>query len=205
MPQLDLTRSTTPHGFTNFIRSVKGDFSSGGPGPIHFGQLPCGLQNLAGVEWDIRCYVRLGRKPWEGRLLFPTNVMVQVGQTCQRIHFLHASDGEPELWDEVGRYVVHFADGSQSGIPIFYRCDLLFSRMAGTHPLALHKSADLRTRTAVPAWAGTSSAPQSQSRVLRLFKFTWDNPNGPQEVTSIELKSGISWAAAPFVVAITVE
>ena len=77
--------------------------------------------------------------------------------------------------------------------------------MAPAYPLALYKSADLRTRTAVPAWAGTSSDPQSEDRVLRLFKFTWKNPNGPQEVASIELTSSQNQEAAPFVVAITVE
>ena len=141
----------------------------------------------------------------EGRLLFPTNVMVPVGQTCKRIHFLHASDGRTDIWNEVGRYVVRFADGPPAEIPIRSRCDLFSCVMASVYPLALHKSADLRTRTAVPAWAGTSSDPQSEGRVLRLFKFTWENPNGPQEVASIELTSGQNQEAAPFVVAITVE
>jgi hypothetical protein len=60
---LDLTRSTNPNGLTHYLRSVKEDFWSGGPGPNHIGQLPSGIQSLAGVEWDIRCYVRLGRNP----------------------------------------------------------------------------------------------------------------------------------------------
>ena len=72
-------------------------------------------------------------------------------------------------------------------------------------PLVPYQPRDLSGPVAVPAWAGTCPAAQSRNFSLRLFKLTWENPNGPQEVTAIELTSDPNRWSAPLVVAITVE
>ena len=46
---------------------------------------------------------------------------IELGQTCESIHFLHAcSWGREEPGVEVARYLIHFEDGSVEPLPVIY-------------------------------------------------------------------------------------
>ena len=116
-----------------------------------------------------------------------------------------AAADHPGTWAEMGQYIIHFKNADKAEIPLFSSSDLFGYELAGAVPLVPWKARDLSRPNADLAWAGNNPAVQSRGHSIRLFKRTWQNPNGPHEVTSIELISRLPAHHAPFVVAITVE
>jgi hypothetical protein len=83
----------------------------------HLGELPTGVQRLAGTEFDVRGLIQVEQ---ECRKHPPQVKGIQVGQPCRRLHFLHAARNAALLEDglEIGRYIVHLANGAQQEIPL---------------------------------------------------------------------------------------
>jgi hypothetical protein len=156
--------------------------------------LPTGVQNLGGVDYDLRGIIQAGCKAPVAKR-FPARINgIKIQQKCARLHFLHAT-GYGGLGDEgqqVATYLLHYAANKmQLEIPIIYGRDLRDWRpQQGEKP-----SAELNV-----AWpdARGSNAP------IRLFTTTWDNVAPGVEIESIDFISSMG-AAAPFLVAITAE
>jgi hypothetical protein len=153
--------------------------------------VPQGRQTLAGVEFDVRGLIQLS-----SRLLkdidssFPERVEgISVAQECRRLHFLQANSWNGPERGEVGRYVVHFADGQTVEFPLVYGAELRSMNLS-SNP----------TPRATVAWTGTNAAHQA----LRLFKTTWENPRPDVAIETLDFISQMT-AAAPFVLAITAE
>ena len=152
--------------------------------------LPIGLQNFAGVDYDVRGLVQLGGKALSAKR-FPTEIKgIKIEQKCGRLHFLHATvfgsvanDGQ-----QVGSYVLHYATNKmQLEIPIIYGRDVRNWRSFA--------SEKVDEDAAVTAWTNNS---------VRLFTTSWTNVAPGVEIESIDFISA-KGRPAPFLVAITAD
>ena len=162
-----------------------------------FAPLPRGVQRLGGERFDVRGLVDL--RPAK-------EVVLRVGRSCQRIHFLHAADtpGNPHR-EPAGAYEVVYANGRRA------RLDLVTPENLPSYSFTrFHQFSDalrnLASAGPVIAWAGGNAAPATSNRTLFLFRSTWTLPevNAGEIVTALELHAG-SGRSAPLVFAITVE
>jgi hypothetical protein len=163
------------------------------------GSLPAGIQQLEGVEYDLRGVIQLASKaPTANR--FPTNISgIKVGQKVRKLHFLHSGAfGKPaDEGKEIGAYILHFA-GNQTRIevPIIYGQDVRDWHYWPREPEApanLHR-----------VWKGENKTSKAANSYLRLFETTWTNIIPNVELESIDFVSKLS-QPAPFLLAITVE
>lgn len=173
-------------------------------------ELPSGIHIFGGVPFDIEGRLQLmGRKLLDTTTVFPVRARnIEIARKCNRIHLLHGASGiTPEMTGiDIARLVVHYADGSQAGIPI----------VAGAHVLdwwgPIYKTTvaknvrNLSTPGSELAWAGGNPCLKEQQSEfsLRLYKSTFDNPRPGIQITSIDYVSTVT-AAAPFLVGLTLE
>ncbi len=155
-------------------------------------ELEPGVRELAGTRFDVRGVVQVGNR--DSLSHYPREIRgIVVGRKCGSLHFLHAAEfSASPTGTEIARYVVHYADGSATEIPVRSRVELddWFSKEA-SDPL-------------VVAWRGTNRFAQAQDTALSLFKLTWKNPLPDVAVATVDLVSS-GTVAAPFVIAITAE
>lgn len=97
---------------------------------------------------------------------------------------------------EVGEYTLYYEDGTSASIPIVYGKDV-------RDWWSWDKPVDI-TRGQI-AWEGKSAAARKAGQLVRLYMVTWENPKPDQKVLSIDYVSTFKSAAAPFLVAITLE
>jgi hypothetical protein len=163
------------------------------------GSLPVGIQNLEGVDYDLRGIIQLASKaPSANR--FPANITgIKVGQKVQRLHFLHSGAfGKPaDEGKEIGAYVLHFA-GNQMRleVPIVYGQDVRdwhYWPKEPEAPATLHM-----------IWKGQNKSTKDGNSYLRLYETTWTNILPTVELESIDFVSKLS-QPAPFLLAITIE
>ena len=163
------------------------------------GALPRGLQNLAGVEFDLRGIVQLASKS-PSSTNYPVEIQgIKVGQKCQRLHFLHAAAfGKRE--DEgakVGLYVVRFGSNQMRlQIPIRYGHEVRDWHLQPGEP---EPADDLTV-----AWRGDNAVSRQAGRSIRLFMTTWTNVAPTVEIDSIDFVSAMA-RPAPFLIGITVD
>lgn len=156
--------------------------------------LPSGVQNLGGVDYDVRGIIQLRSKA-AALKRFPIAVKgIKIHQKCSQLHFLHAA-AFSKVVDEgkqIGAYVVHFGTNQmQLEIPIIYGHDVRnWHRLRGETP-----APDLNV-----AWTGTNG----DSASIRLFSTTWVNVAPTVEIDRIDFVSSMG-AAAPFLIAITAD
>ena len=161
--------------------------------------LPAGVQNIGGVEYDLRGVIQLGGKaPTPNQ--FPSSVLgIKVNQKCQKLHFLHSA-AWGHVQDEgkqIGTYVLHFASNNMRlDVPIVYGKDVRdwhYWPEEEDAPASLHM-----------VWKGENTVSRAAGSYVRLFETTWINPVPDMELESLDFVSSMS-QPAPFLVAITLE
>ena len=161
--------------------------------------LPTGLQKFGGVEFDVRGIVQLGSKS-DSVARFPPQIKgINVGQKCQRLHFLHAVAfaNAGDEGREVGKYIVHFAANNlQAEIPIVCGRDV-----RDWHSSASEKPGEKELNV---AWTGTNAVSKAAGRSIRLFLTTWENITPGVEIQSLDYVSAMG-TPAPFLIAITAD
>jgi WD40 repeat protein len=172
--------------------------SSKRSGPGSLASLPSGLQTMAGTTFDIRGVIQLSRR--RDRIAdsdYPENITgIRIGLKARRLHFLHATTFEADGGTRVGNYVVRYASNESRVFPIVYGKDVRNWWTIKREPLT--------TQNSSLAWVGSNAEVQSESKALRMFKSTWENPFPDEEIASIDFVSSLS-DAAPFLVAITAD
>ncbi len=124
---------------------------------------------------------------------------IKVAALGKRLHILHACQNQPEPPTEIGRYVIHYTDGSHEKIPIVYGKNLVNWWHFGTF--------DNSPSNAKIAWTGSnemSDEKRSENLEIRLYAFTWTNPHPDKEIATIDLVSAAA-VSDPFLVALTLE
>jgi len=161
-----------------------------------FSELPSGIQTFAGTQFDVRGLIQVGYLTLLDEK-YPTEVTdIPIGQTCQRLHFLHAAIRGAHIPDgvRIGSYVMHYANGQRAEFPIVLGQSLLDWV---THP-------DESKPPPTVAWSGLNAHSRRLGRAIRLFKSTWENPTPSETIRSIDFIS-LTFAPAPFLVAVTAE
>ena len=165
-----------------------GDFDS---------KLPTGVRALEGTQFDVRGFIFLA----SGKL-YPNRVPDQmlgipVALKGRRIHLLHGTifGGFDPLGTPIGKYVLHFADGTALERPLVLGRDVLDTRADPPPPGAAN---------ATMAWAVQDPRPGKGDNTERLYVTTWDNPHPETEIVSLDFIS-FRTTAAPFLVAVTIE
>jgi hypothetical protein len=154
--------------------------------------VPHGRQKFGGVEYDTRGVVQLaGTADSYLAAAFPAQVTgIHVGQRATRLRFLHGTTGAAPDGLQIGRYVIHYADGSQRAASILYGYEARHWRQQPGEPA---EDTGLRL-----AWTGPDSAP------ARLYEMVWINPLPGVEIDKIDFCSSMT-PSAPFLIAITAE
>ena len=160
-------------------------------------ELPVGVQELAGTQFDVRGLVQLGSAgSFNSR--FPEQATgLPTRPKARRVHFLHgvvyATDPVNTV---IGKLVFHYGDGTTQERPLVLGKDVLDwwvkpSESAAKDGLTV-------------AWSGQNGKSRPEGLMIRLYKTTWENPTPEVELTSIDFVSA-KRRSAPFLVAITVE
>ncbi len=149
-----------------------------------------GRQLLGDTEFDIRGIVALRREAATN--FYPDRVEgVPIDRVCQRLHFLHAADGQAADGTVVATYRVHLQSGETLELPVVYGKDVG----------CWDDETPQESLTPRVAWQGRCPA---RTR-LRLFHTTWSLPKPGRAVVSLDFVSRTTTTAAPFLVAVTVE
>lgn len=161
--------------------------------------LPRGLQEFAGIQFDIRGIVHLSSKWSElqtGLDGYEKAVRgIKVGRKCQRIHFLHATHWVAESDPvPVASYVVNFENDEKQEFPVIFGKDILdwWAREAR------------EASRAIIAWTGTNRVSGSLRSAIRLYMSTWTNSTPDAVIESFDFVSKMA-QPAPFLVAATVD
>ena len=167
-----------------------------GTGKSDLSALPQGIQTFGGVRFDVRGLIQAGwwlrDKPYTNRV-----AGISVDRACARLHFLHAAVNASSATNgtEIGRYVIHHANGQSNEIAL----------MIGQHLAHWRRQTNEAPGSLVVAWMQSDESAARENRdPARLFKTTWENPLPGIRIRSIDLLATHS-NAAPFVVAITAE
>ncbi len=177
-------------------------------------EFPGRVSRLCGVDFDVRGWINLG-EPLPGPPKSAPRGLIEdipLGRLCRRLHILstgsylsHAgrgSDGSFEehfdvsLGNQIGRYVVHYADDETVEIPILHGRDV---RDYWNFPESRADDPGL-----VVAWTGSTMASRQHRAKTRLYKTTWENPRPDVMIRSVDLIHG-GTRAVPILVALTIE
>jgi hypothetical protein len=163
----------------------------------HLATLPTGIQNFAGVEFDVRGVIQL--RGTELAADFPATVTgISVEQKCQRIHFLHAVSFTYLTNTVQASYVAHYANGEARTFPVVYGQHIAdwWHEPGSTNAL----------KKAIVAWTGQNEASKAYDMAISLYRTVWENPLKDTVITTITFDAGAKkYLAGPFVVAITLE
>jgi len=165
----------------------------------NLGELPRGLQEFAGVRFDVRGLIQLAGGALNGSMgaSYPAEVKsIRVGQKCRRLHFLQATSWRVADGTVIGRYVIQYQGGAQKEVTIVYG--------ENVRDWWFNPNLSEPTKDAVVAWTGKNPAVKAAGQSLRLYKFTWDNPSPDSVIESIDLVSANS-NSSPFLLALTAE
>jgi hypothetical protein len=183
-------------------QKVTDDFHSGVAGNS-LEALPVGVQTLAGMKFKLGGgVIQLGSKVMTDR---PSKVDgIPVNRAFATLRILHGTgyggykespETSVEDGTEIGAYVVHYANGTEARVPIVYGKDVRDWWDWDDQP----------TPRAKLAWKGSNAAAKQSERSIRLYAVTWKNPHPGRTVTAIDFESNGKTAAAPFLVALTLE
>lgn len=177
-------------------------------------QLSPGTHIFDQVHFDARGIIKIGAEQnfeaIQKYFRYPPSVAeIQIDQSAKKIHFLHAAAsparGDPGRGEsatggeQIGQYIVNYPNGEKRVIPLVL--DVNISDWWASSEMGSETPADLpRAKT---VWTGGNEA-SGYHMLLRLFKYTWTNPDPDNVIESIDFESA-QIRTTPFLVAITVE
>lgn len=165
-----------------------------------FQDLQPGLQSLGGIWFDVRGCIELsGLARLHAIGPLPGQAAgISVRMRARRLHLLHATGGETADGTLIGRYVLHYEDGSRSELPIRYGEDVRNYRYGG----GSDRVSEVRHATAV--WHGRQRLAQTGGSTIRVFQRTYENPRPDVPIATLDFESTMS-SCSPILLAITVE
>jgi hypothetical protein len=168
-----------------------------GPDENTLAALPRGLQNLGGIDFDVRGLVQLAGREINHyeRGRYPLRIPdIPIGRWVQRLHFLHGAVSEVKDGMTIGAYRIHYNTGRFTDVPI------VFGR--NVRPLWQPRSSHGLVEEAALAWTGRNPATEARDLELRLYRLSWKNPWPAEAITAIEFTSR-NYNSGPFLVALT--
>jgi hypothetical protein len=166
----------------------------------NFQEVPKGVQTLDGTPFELRGLVQLaGTNSLKiAGIACPEAVNgIKVGRKAAKINFLQACGFSVPTGTEIGKYVIHYANGETRTVPIVYGKNVLdWWGHPGSDPKL--------DANAKEVWKGNAPSPASMGFYIHMIRFTWDNPLPDQEIATIDFVSNIT-ECAPQLMAITLE
>jgi hypothetical protein len=199
--QIDLTVSYTGELDETFHGKVGGVLDH----DDDLSELPVGLVNLGGVEFDIRGVIQLRRteplgEAWEMAARDdPVRVDgIPIQQEIARLHSLLGTIQSEANGTVIGNLILHYADGETRSLDLVYGRDV---REWWYEPARGDTEA---TDRAEVVWRGMNPVAQEAGRRLRLYLHTRENPRPGVQITTFDFVSAMS-QSAPFLIGVTVE
>ncbi len=164
----------------------------------HMQAMPAGIQNLGGVDFDVRGIIQLGGKS-EGAKRFPMAIKdIPINQKCGQIHFLHAAAFGlvADEGKQLGAYVIHYAANQMRlEIPLQYGRE-----MQNWHTLRGETNS---AESLNVVWSGQNGISQKANASIRLYMTTWTNVAPSVPIKSIDFISATN-TVTPFLLGVTV-
>ena len=154
-----------------------------------------GIRTCDGTRFDARgCLFLASGKHYSDRV--PDQMLgIPVAAKGQRIHFLHGTFwGQDTPATLIGKYVLHFADGTALEQPIVLGRDVLDTHAEPPPP----GNGNARMACALKDPNDANDPPE------HLYVTTWNNPHPETEILSLDFIS-FRQTEAPFLVAVTIE
>jgi WD40 repeat protein/tetratricopeptide (TPR) repeat protein len=159
--------------------------------------MPTGILTIEGTRFDVRGSLFLASGTHCPNRVPSEMPNIPVAAKGRRIRFLHAAyDVADPIGTTIGTYVLHFADGGVLEKPIILGRDILDT--AAEPPAASIDNPKLAL-----TFQGHSDSGQ-KAKAFHLYLTTLDNPHPEIAIASLDFSSSRQ-AAAPFLVAVTVE
>ena len=189
--QVDLSKHYNQSLFDSVYREQK----EATPQGFLWKELPVGLVTFNGIDFDLRGVIRLiGADNQSKQFLSPPPRRVDkiaVNQKATWIHVLHncsfvfsVRHGLP-----LGRYLLHFEDGTEATLPIRY----------GQHLVTWANNPHATPTHAVFAWKEGDF-----NHAKTVVHCTWENPQPDKVIKAITFQSAVS-SSSPFLYAISLE
>jgi hypothetical protein len=149
--------------------------------------IPSGINDFNGVKFDARGIIQLSSKVAyeKSHLHYPEKInRIAVDCMAKELCFLHSSAWDSAKGTEVVAIVVNYADNQKKIITIKYQIeveDWWFNLENSVFP----SNAEL-------AWEGINDRVKDFGCVLKLYRYTWENPLPEVEIKSIDLVSAMN-------------
>jgi hypothetical protein len=164
----------------------------------HLGTMPRGVQRLGATDFDIRGVIQLSSSKLaaQGGALPQQAKDIRINRKCRRLHFLQSTQWRVIDGSRIGLYLLHYAGGTTSELPIVY----------GQHARDWWSSGSeaFEAKTARVVWKGSNAVAERQKSSLRIFESTYQNPYPERLIQSVDFVSAMT-DSAPFLIAITLE
>ncbi len=154
------------------------------------------LHESRGIQFDYRGIIQLGGEPPRGRgVEYPKSAgPILVGQTCEKIHLLHAASQNADITGNLaGTLLIHYTDGSTESLEL----------------IVGDNSVDWLTETPQkrptdPNTHFTFETQRPDGWFVKVLHTTWANPFPERQISNFRFISA-NEEAAPFLLAITLE
>ena len=156
--------------------------------------LPAGLHDFEGVSFDVRGIIQLSGSAQDSRL-YPEWVGIPVGQVFQRFHVLHGATGSERQGQEIGAFVLHYANGNVAEVPI------LFGEHLRGEDVRVDPETNCSNGRLVRSPGGSTEQGINHPRV---YQAAFANPMPTVEVERVEFTSKLT-KCGPFLLALTLE
>jgi len=146
--------------------------------------IPSGINDFNGVKFDARGIIQLASKVSfeKSHILYPEKITgIPVNTTAKKLCFLHSSAWESAKGTGVVEIVVHYANNQSRKILIKSREEV--------EDWWFHTENSIFPANAELAWEGSNDLVKDLGFVLKLYRYTWENPLPDVEITSIDLVS----------------
>jgi hypothetical protein len=186
---------------TNYYNaSLDDDWHQHAGHDIH--DLPKGLQNFGGINFDTRGIIQLAGGFLSLKrtgLALPEELLgIKVNRKGRLVHFLPCCGWPAEPGTKIGAYILHYANGETKEAPILYGKNVVDW---WTNP----EEEQFKGEEADQVWVGSNAATRRSGRKTQLIKYAWKNPLPNVEITSIDFISAVANFSGPFLIAITIE
>ena len=156
-----------------------------------FSDLKPGLLRAGGINFHVQGFLQLGgiMQPQLARSV----AGIPIHRQCRRLHFLHASTWDGPAIGEIGRYTLHYRDGSMQSIPLIHGVnihDWWIDPANPPHP--------------TPVWTGANPHLRSIGWSAGLFHLAWDNPFPEREIAFLSVETDGN-SRLPLLAAVTTE
>jgi hypothetical protein len=186
------------------------DTASGEPAvrPNDLREFPAGRRKLGNVTFSVSGKLQLASRFPRSAEQFPerTEVM-KADKQFKQLHILHGTSYSAHDGTVIAQLVLHYRDGSETGIPVRYGWhvrDWTFSgspqgdwAFGKTDPPPLKPGSEV-------VWTGSNPLVAPKGEKLRVYKSTFKNPYPKKVVASIDYVSAMT-DCSPFLLGLTLE